>query len=88
MSANEGFCQVHLSAMAMSTGCSNKEAVLLEYFRYLTLNNRYIFKPFLQHDADARSRRDFFLEGSAMGQFNDPNVIHLEGVVTKSEFKL
>jgi hypothetical protein len=23
-----------------------------------------------------------------MGQFNDPNVIHLEGVVTKSEFKL
>ena len=36
-------------------------------------------------DADQRSRKDFMLEASIMGQFCDPNVIFLEGVVTKSE---
>lgn len=31
-------------------------------------------------------RRDFLWEASIMGQFNHPNIIHLEGVVTKSKF--
>uniref|UniRef100_A0A3Q2XKT4 receptor protein-tyrosine kinase n=1 Tax=Hippocampus comes TaxID=109280 RepID=A0A3Q2XKT4_HIPCM len=30
-------------------------------------------------------RRDFLWEASIMGQFNHPNIIHLEGVVTKSK---
>lgn len=41
-----------------------------------------------QHDADQRSKNDFFMEASAMGQFDDLNVIHLEGVITKSKFPL
>uniref|UniRef100_A0A8C4FBA1 receptor protein-tyrosine kinase n=1 Tax=Dicentrarchus labrax TaxID=13489 RepID=A0A8C4FBA1_DICLA len=32
-----------------------------------------------------QQRRDFLWEASIMGQFNHPNIIHLEGVVTKSE---
>ncbi|KAI6242907.1 Ephrin type-A receptor 4 isoform X4 [Aphelenchoides fujianensis] len=32
-----------------------------------------------------KARSDFLLEASIMGQFNHPNVIHLVGVVTKSE---
>nr|XP_023836522.1 ephrin type-A receptor 6-like [Salvelinus alpinus] len=31
-----------------------------------------------------RQRRDFLREASIMGQFDDPNIIRLEGVVTKS----
>lgn len=31
-----------------------------------------------------KQRRDFLSEASIMGQFDHPNVIHLEGVVTKS----
>ncbi|NXB52283.1 EPHB3 protein, partial [Leucopsar rothschildi] len=31
-----------------------------------------------------RQRRDFLSEASIMGQFDHPNIIHLEGVVTKS----
>nr|XP_033813926.1 ephrin type-B receptor 3 [Geotrypetes seraphini] len=31
-----------------------------------------------------RQRRDFLSEASIMGQFEHPNIIHLEGVVTKS----
>lgn len=31
-----------------------------------------------------RQRREFLSEASIMGQFDHPNVIHLEGVVTKS----
>ncbi|XP_001344560.6 ephrin type-A receptor 6 isoform X2 [Danio rerio] len=31
-----------------------------------------------------RQRRDFLREASIMGQFDNPNIIHLEGVVTKS----
>ncbi|KAG5261828.1 hypothetical protein AALO_G00288980 [Alosa alosa] len=31
-----------------------------------------------------RQRRDFLHEASTMGQFEHPNIIHLEGVVTKS----
>ncbi|XP_046850241.1 ephrin type-B receptor 2-like [Xenia sp. Carnegie-2017] len=38
----------------------------------------------LKHDADQRSKNDFFMEASAMGQFDDLNVIHLEGVITKT----
>ncbi|XP_015747812.1 PREDICTED: ephrin type-B receptor 1-B-like, partial [Acropora digitifera] len=38
----------------------------------------------LKADADQRSRKDFMLEASIMGQFCDPNVIFLEGVVTKT----
>uniref|UniRef100_A0AAY4BQ96 Ephrin type-A receptor 6 n=1 Tax=Denticeps clupeoides TaxID=299321 RepID=A0AAY4BQ96_9TELE len=32
-----------------------------------------------------RQRRDFLREASIMGQFDNPNIIRLEGVVTKSE---
>lgn len=32
-----------------------------------------------------QQRRDFLWEASIMGQFNHPNIIRLEGVVTKSE---
>lgn len=45
---------------------------------------RFSFSVF-KADADQRSRKDFMLEASIMGQFCDPNVIFLEGVVTKSE---
>lgn len=31
-----------------------------------------------------KQRRDFLGEASIMGQFDHPNIIHLEGVVTKS----
>lgn len=31
-----------------------------------------------------RQRRDFLSEASIMGQFDHPNIIRLEGVVTKS----
>lgn len=31
-----------------------------------------------------RQRRDFLAEASIMGQFDQPNIIRLEGVVTKS----
>lgn len=33
-----------------------------------------------------KQRRDFLGEASIMGQFDHPNIIHLEGVVTKSEY--
>lgn len=33
-----------------------------------------------------QQRRDFLWEASIMGQFNHPNIIRLEGVVTKSEW--
>lgn len=33
-----------------------------------------------------RQRRDFLREASIMGQFDHPNIIRLEGVVTKSKF--
>ena len=39
----------------------------------------------LQHDADAKSERDFNLEASVMAQFDNPNVVRMEGVVTKCE---
>lgn len=32
-----------------------------------------------------KQRRDFLSEASIMAQFDHPNVIHLEGVVTRSE---
>ena len=32
-----------------------------------------------------QQRRDFLWEASIMGQFNHPNIIRLEGVVTKSQ---
>lgn len=32
-----------------------------------------------------RQRRDFLREASIMGQFDHPNIIRLEGVVTKSK---
>lgn len=32
-----------------------------------------------------QQRRDFLWEASIMGQFNHPNIIRLEGVITKSE---
>lgn len=33
-----------------------------------------------------KQRRDFLSEASIMGQFDHPNIIHLEGVVTKCKF--
>lgn len=33
-----------------------------------------------------KQRRDFLSEASIMGQFDHPNIIRLEGVVTKCEF--
>lgn len=35
-----------------------------------------------------KQRRDFLGEASIMGQFDHPNIIHLEGVVTKSMYLL
>lgn len=32
-----------------------------------------------------QQRREFLREASIMGQFNNPNIIRLEGVVTKSK---
>lgn len=40
---------------------------------------------FLQTGALRKNRQDFIGEASIMGQFCDPNVIFLEGVVTKSK---
>lgn len=34
-----------------------------------------------------KQRRDFLSEASIMGQFDHPNIIHLEGVVTKCMLK-
>lgn len=33
-----------------------------------------------------KQRRDFLCEASIMGQFDHPNVVHLEGVVTRGSF--
>lgn len=33
-----------------------------------------------------KQRRDFLSEASIMGQFDHPNIIRLEGVVTRSKF--
>ena len=38
---------------------------------------------FFQSDHTEKDEKDFLLEASVMGQFHDPNVVHLEGVVTK-----
>lgn len=37
----------------------------------------------LKPGASDKNRLDFLTEASIMGQFDDPNVIYLEGVVTK-----
>ena len=43
----------------------------------------------LKPGATDKNRLDFLTEASIMGQFDDPNVIFLEGVMTKSKcFKL
>ena len=39
----------------------------------------------LKPGATDKNRLDFLTEASIMGQFDDPNVIFLEGVVTKSK---
>lgn len=33
-----------------------------------------------------KQRRDFLCEASIMGQFDHPNVVHLEGVVTRGRY--
>jgi len=38
----------------------------------------------LKSGASDKNRLDFLTEASIMGQFDDPNVIYLEGVVTRS----
>lgn len=38
----------------------------------------------LKQGATDKNRLEFLTEASIMGQFDDPNVIYLEGVVTKS----
>lgn len=40
----------------------------------------------LKPGASEKSRLDFLTEASIMGQFDDPNVIYLQGVVTKSKY--
>ena len=40
----------------------------------------------LKPGATDKNRLDFLTEASIMGQFDDPNVIFLEGVMTKSKF--
>lgn len=35
-----------------------------------------------------KQRRDFLSEASIMGQFDHPNIIHLEGVVTKCKLSM
>lgn len=35
-----------------------------------------------------KQRRDFLCEASIMGQFDHPNVVHLEGVVTRGKQQL
>lgn len=35
-----------------------------------------------------QQRREFLREASIMGQFNNPNIIRLEGVVTKSKLRI
>ena len=42
----------------------------------------------LKSNASEKSCRDFFLEASAMGQFDDPNVIHLQGIISKVVAKM
>ena len=39
----------------------------------------------LKPGATDKNRLDFLTEASIMGQFDDPNVIFLEGVMTKSK---
>lgn len=34
-----------------------------------------------------KQRRDFLCEASIMGQFDHPNVVHLEGVVTRGKLQ-
>lgn len=41
----------------------------------------------LKPGATEKNRLDFLTEASIMGQFEDANVIFLEGVVTKSKFQ-
>lgn len=50
----------------------------------LLLLQLFFFK-FSQTAAGRKNRQDFIAEASIMGQFCDPNVIFLEGVVTKSK---
>uniref|UniRef100_A0A674PLS7 Ephrin type-A receptor 7 n=1 Tax=Takifugu rubripes TaxID=31033 RepID=A0A674PLS7_TAKRU len=42
-------------------------------------------RPALVHHTDKKQRREFLCEASIMGQFDHPNVIHLEGVVTRGK---
>lgn len=39
----------------------------------------------LKTGASDKNRLDFLTEASIMGQFDDPNIVFLEGVVTKSQ---
>ena len=41
-----------------------------------------------QFGADHKSRTDFLIEASVIGQFKNLNVITLEGVVTRSKFNI
>ena len=54
-----------------------------QFFRKKQIHNlRYCFLP-LQSNANKKARDDFLGEAMYMGQFDDPNVINLEGVVVK-----
>ena len=44
----------------------------------------YVAIKSLKAGYSEKQRRDFLSEASIMGQFDHPNVIHLEGVVTKN----
>ena len=49
-----------------------------------TTRNLTVAIKTLKAGASDKNRLDFLTEASIMGQFDDPNVIYLEGVVTKS----
>ena len=46
---------------------------------------KFVLSISIQAGALRKNRQDFISEASIMGQFCDPNVIFLEGVVTKSK---
>lgn len=51
---------------------------------FFTTVMTYLFHHFLQPGSSEKARVDFLTEASIMGQFEHPNVIFLQGVVTKS----
>ena len=70
-------CLIHVSPGEFGDVCKG----------YLSHHGKHISVAIktLKAGASDKNRLDFLTEASIMGQFDDPNVIYLEGVVTKSE---